>query len=1645
MNLSNRLTFSIIFSVLLVAAFALVPTAMAAEGGPAVESIVLDGSKTLGSEDDTNTTEVDESSTPTDTVSERKALLTRSGIVNTVTNTPRAALLDVDAAITAGLGDGNFRLIVTFDQDVYNANTAKPDAPNDPDTALHNQSATRIGIHAADDLANDDFTILSSIGIGNGTDVTNSVTVTNVTRVQTAGADTPADTADDEYSLRQFYVTITVANAALASLPINVAIVVNADAGVFGIGTNRQISPFKAAEVGLGNEGYVAPGNPQQPYTQYDFRVIARAVIGRTITKPASPIRSYEPLVITLNFDSELNPLDNPSRDNIIVTGGSIKENDDSTPDVDEGITQDATDKTIWTITIIPDGGVTKGVITVKSTIGSAFVLDESFDVDNTPPPTVSFTGTPIAGGDPFTVTIIYDRAPDTPLTAAGVTVTGGTKGAFATVSSTAFTIVVDPDDVAHGANAGTLTIAVGNDTKSFTIDPGAPDPTVSFTGTPVAGGASFTITIIYDRAPDVDLTAAGVTVTGGTKGTFTKVSSTAYTIVVDPDDVAAGATAGTFTIAVGDDTKSFTIDPGAATQTQSINFNGQTVSGGDPFTITIRYTIEPSVELTADGITVTGGTKGTFTKVSSTVYTIVVDPVDVAHGANPGTLTISVGQYTRDFTVNPAGTPPPSQITFTGTPVAGGEPFTVTITYDTAPASALTEAGVTVTGATKGTFTRVNDTTYTIEIDPTDVPFGTPAGTVEITVDTSSQTFTINPTGTNLVDPEEPVVITLGSALAGRGYLLVAHDGTLADGAVTSGLPTLPPGATLETVGDGSGVKNDMPNLYKFFYGGGTIAVYVKDSEADVVINEIMWARDENAVGSDREIMHQWIELYNNSDHIVTVDSITLQFTPKVAATTLDSAEFGTRRDRVSNRERVGAVTGWRITDGLGQNGNTHDTTRKDFISMYRLGTKLGNDDGVNKSNWRQSTEISHVNHLGTPGTENVLPQNPITSRTPPSTYTPPKSHVIINEVYNDSNNDLDWIELRFLQKTNMQNWKLSYVRDAYNEIQIMSFPNQKREFQAGDIVLIVNKDPQETPLAAGQDVTLGALNQARGAGPHKYWNPSNGNSSSPHYLDIPDHNGGNFMIILRSSTNNFRTRNGLHDAVGRASVTRRTLTANTVAFEQYTNFKQIWNTNAWPINGQNLRAHNAQGSSNTNAHLEPDRNFAVGRVYARNGTAHGWRKGGISRHYNRGGLGYDRNHEGDGTPGYPNDILKSKSTDLGGGTVVISELMLTTDSGRYPQWIELHNTSGNTVDLHADTDANGSRQGWSIRVEQHRSGTWDDRRRDKLHVEVKFRELGVRYIPPNQTILITADKVRNNDSRYFPNHRVASIWATSAKGKFEMLNRRDTFLNPNGFLLEIVDGNGRISDIVGNLDGNRPDLFDPDNVDFDDPFSWEWPNEMVDNRRTSLIRIYDDRVPRRGTPDRSVEGSTRGAVIPMGVNWRGNNDTPGTTGDKGIVHARYAEHAWVHASDTKMARAQITWYGHEDDFGTPGHTTSTPLPVTLSSFRPALENGQVVVRWTTESELDNAGFNVYRSDGVYAEFKQVNAELIQGAGTTGERTAYKWIDTTAKPDTVYYYQIEDVSFAGERQTLATTKLRGLVSAKNKLTTTWGDLKSQD
>ena len=159
-----------------------------------------------------------------------------------------------------------------------------------------------------------------------------------------------------------------------------------------------------------------------------------------------------------------------------------------------------------------------------------------------------------------------------------------------------------------------------------------------------------------------------------------------------------------------------------------------------------------------------------------------------------------------------------------------------------------------------------------------------------------------------------------------------------------------------------------------------------------------------------------------------------------------------------------------------------------------------------------------------------------------------------------------------------------------------------------------------------------------------------------------------------------------------------------------------------------------------------------------------------------------------------------------------------------------------------------------------------------------------------------------------------------------------------------------------------------------------------------------------------------------------------------------------WVLASDTSFAQVThiraSSYYGAANDVGTPGFRAGGALPVELSHFRPARDKatGAVVITWSTQSELNNAGFFIKRSQQQNGEFKVINATMVAGAGTTSEKQFYTYTDTTAQPNVVYYYQIEDVSLDGNRQTLTRgMRLKGHVSVAGKATLTWGELKSSN
>ncbi|MBP7868058.1 MAG: LamG domain-containing protein [Acidobacteria bacterium] len=91
-------------------------------------------------------------------------------------------------------------------------------------------------------------------------------------------------------------------------------------------------------------------------------------------------------------------------------------------------------------------------------------------------------------------------------------------------------------------------------------------------------------------------------------------------------------------------------------------------------------------------------------------------------------------------------------------------------------------------------------------------------------------------------------------------------------------------------------------------------------------------------------------------------------------------------------------------------------------------------------------------------------------------------------------------------------------------------------------------------------------------------------------------------------------------------------------------------------------------------------------------------------------------------------------------------------------------------------------------------------------------------------------------------------------------------------------------------------------------------------------------------------------------------------------------------------------------------------PLLIRLVSFTaaPAAALKGIRLEWATASEIDNAGFHLWRAEAPDGPWFRVNAHLIPGLGTEATGAEYAWVDTEVGSLKAYWYQLEDVDFRG-------------------------------
>lgn len=91
-----------------------------------------------------------------------------------------------------------------------------------------------------------------------------------------------------------------------------------------------------------------------------------------------------------------------------------------------------------------------------------------------------------------------------------------------------------------------------------------------------------------------------------------------------------------------------------------------------------------------------------------------------------------------------------------------------------------------------------------------------------------------------------------------------------------------------------------------------------------------------------------------------------------------------------------------------------------------------------------------------------------------------------------------------------------------------------------------------------------------------------------------------------------------------------------------------------------------------------------------------------------------------------------------------------------------------------------------------------------------------------------------------------------------------------------------------------------------------------------------------------------------------------------------------------------------------------SNPVPVELTSFAASYNNNQVMLEWSTSSELNNQGFDIERASSLTSSIEGWNKiGFVSGNATTTETNFYRFVDNSISLNK-YYYRLKQVDFDG-------------------------------
>jgi hypothetical protein len=144
-------------------------------------------------------------------------------------------------------------------------------------------------------------------------------------------------------------------------------------------------------------------------------------------------------------------------------------------------------------------------------------------------------------------------------------------------------------------------------------------------------------------------------------------------------------------------------------------------------------------------------------------------------------------------------------------------------------------------------------------------------------------------------------------------------------------------------------------------------------------------------------------------------------------------------------------------------------------------------------------------------------------------------------------------------------------------------------------------------------------------------------------------------------------------------------------------------------------------------------------------------------------------------------------------------------------------------------------------------------------------------------------------------------------------------------------------------------------------------------------------------------------------------NVTLPWASADNGDKVCRWTGAAWDCAADSYVANTSVTRNNVSQLSDWAVEDNAPPTAVELAAFTATSQARTIRLDWETASEVDNVGFNLYRSESAEGERVQLNAALIPGQNPGSPvGSIYTFLDETAQPGVVYFYWLEAVDTHG-------------------------------